>query len=83
MVVNKSSATNNTTPAAKEKYAASTMILATVRLFVMAITSHRGADDTTLASQRPSASVEADNHRYGRAGGCAWQEARERLTLQD
>ncbi len=52
MVVNKSSATNNTTPAAKEKYAASTMTLATVRLFVMTITSHRGR---TIRRLLPSA----------------------------
>ena len=37
MVVNKSSATNKTAPAAKEKYAASTITLVTARLFVMTV----------------------------------------------
>jgi len=44
MVVNKSSETNNTPPAAKEKYAASTMTLATAWLFVMTI-SRKSSDD--------------------------------------
>src|SRR5689334_475006 len=37
MVVNKSSATNSTTPAVKEEYAAPATTLVTARLFVMTI----------------------------------------------
>jgi hypothetical protein len=44
MVVNKSSETNTITPAAKEKYAASKMTLATAWLFVMTISS-KSSDD--------------------------------------
>jgi hypothetical protein len=63
MVVNKSNATNNSAPAAKEKYVASTATLATVRLFVTTISCagknshHVGSDIGAREDQTKQSSL--------------------------